>query len=151
MKATGEPPAAELPDGPSPAGNEEENRAIPHPDRREALRFVQDLEAVQPYDKIIWVSAVGVLSRECGALHREYGFGWRSIDPNRVPEIHDLNTDVKHRLIARCHLEDRAVSAKTGDERGRRHAAESVDGAAVCGSGGVAGEGGSLLRKRAIC
>src|SRR5687767_3504458 len=83
MKATGDPPAAELPDRSSPAGNEEKNRAIPHAGRREALRFVEDLEAVQPYDIGIGLSAVRILSGEGGALHREYGFRRRSIDANR--------------------------------------------------------------------
>jgi hypothetical protein len=154
MKATGEPPAAELPDRPSPAGNEEENRPIPHAGRREALRFVEDLESVQPNDIIIGLNTVRILTRESGALHREYRFRRWSIDANGVPEIHDLNADVKDRLIARCELEDGAVGAKTGDERRSCHEDTSVDNAAGCGSAAVPAEpgaGGRVLRKRAIC
>ena len=154
MKATGELPAAELPDRPSPAGNEEEDGTIPHAGGREALRFVEDLEAVQPYDVSIGLSAVRILSGESGALHREHGFRWGSIDANRVPEIHDLNTDVKDRLIARSHLEHCAVGAKAGDERRRCHADASAGDGAGCGSAAVPADGdagGRVLRKRAIC
>ena len=109
---------------------------------------------MQPHNEVVGIGAVGVQLIEGSAFDRQDSLGWRRVDANRIPEVHDLDADAERGLITRCQLDDRSICAESGNERCRCHADEPVDVIVDCGliaSAAGTGAGGSVLKRRAIC